>query len=156
MAHYMRLKSVFKFISLSEVSKYVESSDRSNDLIFYLFFIVQTTVLPSIPSGFHSPNFEGWLGFFMSSIFFFIFYPLFYNKFYRINPHSFIREAVVLSVVARINSFFCIGLFALLQITIWTILKLPKIPYLSMFYYMAYYVTFSAMMIYCKNKISNN
>lgn len=146
----MRMKALLAFISRKEAIKYVVSSDRIYDIFFYLIFTIQTFLLPSIPSGYHSPNVEGWLGFSISMAFVFLFYPLFYLRFYKHEASDFIREIVVLSVVTRFNSFFYVGCLALVQISIWSFLKFPKLPNVSLIYYLLYYVTFATLMVSCK------
>lgn len=146
----MNIKVLSTFIFYRETANYVMSSSKKYDLFFYLFFIAQTFLLASLPSGFHSPTFEGWLGFYISVAFVFIFYPLFYIKFYADKSSEFIREVIIFSVVSRLTSFILVGLLALIQISLWALMKLPKLASSSLIYYLLYYVVFSMMMVRCK------
>lgn len=150
----VKVKKLIILISCKEVVKYVASSSGgAYDLLFYLIFTVQTSFLPSIPSGYHSPNNEGWLAFYISIVFFFLFYPLLYFKFYRHKDANFIREIVIFSVVARFNSFVYVGCIAVIQLGLWSFFKLPKLNNASLIYYLLYYATFAALMFFCKKDL---
>lgn len=146
-------KEIFlMFFSYKSLLKYVLGEHRRYDLLFFFLFIGQVSILPSIPSGFHSPNAEGWLGFGISSVFSLFFYLGFYFNFYRGRDFHFIREVVVFSVVARLHSFFFTGGMALAQIGIWSFLGIKKIPNTSLVYYLLYYALFALIMVLFKKR----
>lgn len=140
------------FFSYENLMKYVSSESRKYDLLFYLFFITETSVLPSVPSGFHSSNAEGWIGFTISLVFYFLFYPIFYYYFYRKKEINFIREIIIFSVVARLHSFLYVGCIAVGQMVLWSFFRLQKMPHASLSYYILYYVLFTLLMIFLKRR----
>lgn len=145
-------EKILKILSCERLLKYVSNGNGKYDLVFYLFFMAQTSILPSIPSGFHSQTSEGWLGFSITAIFSFIFYPAFYFAFYRSEETKFIREIAIFSVVARFSSFLLTGIIAISQIGLWSILRLEKIPSTSLVYYIFYYALFSFLMVLYKKR----
>lgn len=153
----LTFNDVMTFVSLKKLGVYISDPvNRKLDLLFYLVFIFQTAILTSIPTGFHSPNEVGWYEYFFRVGFYLLFYPFLKYKFYKNNGDSFIREVVILSVVAKIKSFLWLALVALLQITIWRALNLPKIPGHSMIFFVLFYILFSINMISAKRILINN
>lgn len=125
---------------------YIEEGQHDYDIIFYMLFIIQVSILMSIPSS-NYLSLENWIGFGMSCCFDLAFYPIFYFFFYRKKKGSYIRETVILSSVARIISFCCVGGIALVHIFFWSLLKFQKIPYTSLAYYGLYCLVFALIMV---------
>jgi hypothetical protein len=138
-----------------KILTYASGSNTKLDLVFYLLCILQICIIPSIPTGFHSANPDGWLGFSITVIFSFVFYPIFYFAFYRIKNSQFLREVIVFSVVARFTSFVLTGILALVQIGFWKYMQLNNIPNTSLVYYLIYYGIFSALMVSYKNRLES-
>lgn len=138
----------YLFTSHKKLVEYCRKDNRF-ELLFFILFTFQTFVLPSIPSGFHSPTPEGWMGFYISTSYVILFYIFFYYSFYRSNESkdAFIREVIIFSVVARLHSFFYVGLIAFLQFIAWSFFKFPKFAFLSLIYFLLYYLIFGFLMI---------
>ncbi|MBY0516239.1 MAG: hypothetical protein K2P81_04990 [Bacteriovoracaceae bacterium] len=143
--------SLLVFFSQKECARY-SVSERRLDLFYFIVFSIQTFFLAALPSGFHAPSKEGWLGYSISLIYFFLFYPLYYVKFYRMNNLGFLREAIVFSVSSRFASFFWVALMATAHNLLVFGFKLknlePSSP--SLLYYLIYYGLFSFFMFKTK------
>jgi len=122
------------------------------DFMFFIIYLLQTFVLSSLPSGFHSNTPDGWRGFYISLIFIGIFYSVFYFIFYQSikQQRNFIREMIIFSVIARIHAFIVAGSFAVAVLFIWGLFKLPRNEGISLFFYLFYYALFSLFMIRMK------
>ena len=146
---------LLKMLLSQKIISYASSLNTKFDLVFYLLFIVQTSTLLSVPSGFHSANPDGWLGFGITLLFTFIFYPFFYLVFYQSNKSPFLREVIIFSVVARFSSVALTGVLALIQIGLWELIRLEKIPQASLIYYVFYYLIFSFLMVSYKKNLNS-
>ncbi|MBH46652.1 MAG: hypothetical protein CME71_00620 [Halobacteriovorax sp.] len=149
----MQFKDVFLlFTSYDSLARYISSRSEKYDLIIYIAFLIQISFLPSVPSGFHSPNVDGWTGFSITVIFSLLFYSIFYYKYYYKKTENYIREVVIISVVARLHSFIFLACMGVLQTGIWAYYKLPKAAGISMLYFLSYYILFAVIMMLSKRK----
>lgn len=145
-------ENILRILSFEKLFRRILLKDGKYDLLFFILLLLQISILPAIPSGFHSPNPEGWLGFSITLIFSLFFYPMYYRIRYLSQSSQFIREVVIFSVIARFEAFLITGIVALFQIGLWSFLKLERISNLSLFYYLMYYVVFTFLMILFKNR----
>lgn len=135
----------------SEATRYIARKDSKHDLALFLVFMGQVFLLPSVPLGHNLDNQEGWLAYIVSIVFLLSFYSFFYIRFYR-EAHTFLQDVIVLSVSSRFCSFFLVGILAVTQIGIFSFLELPRLPFASLVYYMAYYLCYGWLMISCKTR----
>ena len=110
------MRNVFRlFYSYDSLRRYCTTDDKAYDLLFYLVYVIQVSILMSYPNGDYDLS---WNGFFLCSAFELIFYPMFYFSFYFRNKSDFLREVIVYSSVVRIHAFISVGMLALLQMII--------------------------------------
>lgn len=140
------------FLSYKSLIEEITRSVRKHELMFFILFIIQIGILPSMPSESKSMYSDEWIGYISSSVFELIFYPLFFYSFYNKKRSSFVKEVVAFSVIARIHSFLIIGILSIVQMTIWKIAKDQKIPHASLVFYIQYIVLFMFIMIHIKKK----
>lgn len=138
--------------SLNETSAFLQKDEYKYDLFFFLIFLMQTFLLTSLPTGYHSQNTDGWIAFSISLIFCFSFYPLFYYKYYR-NKKNFIREIIIMSTVVRFHAFIFSAIIAILALFVIALLKLKRPTYISLAMYVFYYLIFTGLMFRCKKRM---
>jgi lipopolysaccharide export LptBFGC system permease protein LptF len=141
------MKDFFMIFSHKALIDYSRVRNRKYDILFFLIFVVQVFVLTSVPTGMRSSNSDEWAGFAVSSIFCFVFYPTIYCLFYKEKENNFIREVVIFSSVIRLHSFVLTGLIAIIQMFLWSLLKLERLPHSSLIYYIVYYVIFTLLVV---------
>lgn len=138
------------FLSYKNLARYINKENGKFDFFLYIVLIIQISFLPSIPSGFHSPNLDGWIGFSITVIFSLLFYSAFYYCFYSKDRNHYIREVVIMSVIARVHSFICLACIAVVQTGIWSHFKLTKPENVSLIYFVSYYILFALIMLFVK------
>ena len=138
------------FLSYKNLARYIRIESGRFDFLLYIIMIIQISFLPSIPSGFHSPNLDGWIGFSITVSFTLLFYSVFYFWFYSRDKINYIREIVIISVIARLHSFVYLACIAIVQTGIWAHFKLPKPENISLIYFILYYFLFALIMIFVK------
>jgi len=143
----MNMKEFFMLFSHKALIDYSSDRNRKYDILFFLIFVIQVFILTTVPSGIRSSNSDEWYGFAVSSIFCVVFYPTIYWLFYKEKEYDFIREVVIFSSVVRLHSFVLTGLIAIIQMVLWSLLKLERLPHSSLIYYIIYYVIFTFLMM---------
>lgn len=149
------MKNVKLFLSHEALREYISSDNKKYDLLFYIIFIIQVSILISMPVGKKIPTSQDWAGYAISSIFDLVFYSIFYFIFYFRKKSDFIKEIVVFSVVARLHSFLYICILAIIQMFLWTLLRLEKLADASMIYYIFYILLFTILMVRIKKRTFN-
>lgn len=141
------MKDFLIIFSQKALIDYSKDRDRKYDLLFFIVFIVQVFILTNVPSGIISSNSDVWVGFSVSSLYCFTFYPIIFWLFYREKENNFIREVVIFSSVIRLHSFMFTAFIAIIQMVSWSLLKFDHLPHSSLIYYLIYYLIFTFQMV---------
>jgi hypothetical protein len=130
--------------------RYVKPENSQNfELYIFMVYVFQTYLLGTIPTA-QEVSIETQMGrFYVWLIYFIIFYPCFYFKFYRDN-NNFLKEVITLSIPCRFQAFAVTAVVSIFLIATFKIFKVPKPPKWIPVYHVLYYIIFMVLMIKCK------